>query len=193
MGEENMKKNALGKFWMVWREGGEVPTVRHFSDRAAWAEAERLAKKEGSAACRFHVLEALGSVTAKPAEVVREMADGHSCRSCAFEKNLAEDEPCCMCMDADHWQDGEDYRVLRAIFAKKEVVEDRHVWCGNCRWFHTDTHDSPCRECLSGMGLMTRWQAANPIKLVNLREGQSRNKTTQAEVDGYSTGAEGAD
>lgn len=34
---------STAKFWMVWRPGGYVPTVRHTSEAQANKEAERIA------------------------------------------------------------------------------------------------------------------------------------------------------
>jgi len=44
------------QFWMVWRQGGGVPTFQHASEAGAINEAERLARKNPGA--EFVVLQA---------------------------------------------------------------------------------------------------------------------------------------
>ena len=41
-------------FWMVWNEGNSAPTVKHWSERPAREEAERLARLNPGQV--FHVL-----------------------------------------------------------------------------------------------------------------------------------------
>lgn len=47
------------KFWMVWREGGNAPTKRHFTQMGACAEAKRLCALHPGQ--RFFVMQADGS------------------------------------------------------------------------------------------------------------------------------------
>jgi len=47
-----------GKFWMVWREGGNIPRCQHDTKQGAQVEARRLASViPGS---KFFVLESVG-------------------------------------------------------------------------------------------------------------------------------------
>lgn len=57
-------------FWMVWCEGGGVPTMKHDNETKAKEEAERLASVAPGK--NFFVLEAkLRVTTLKPVEVVK--------------------------------------------------------------------------------------------------------------------------
>ena len=47
------------EFWLVWRDNGGYPTVKHFSEGEARTEAERLVRYVGGI---FHVLKVVGSV-----------------------------------------------------------------------------------------------------------------------------------
>jgi hypothetical protein len=55
------------KFWMVWRDGGHAPQVKHESEEGARAEAERLARLNPSGS--FVVLEALAAYQLAPTPV----------------------------------------------------------------------------------------------------------------------------
>lgn len=61
-------------FWLVWRDNGGPPTVRHRTLDAAEAEAKRLA--EHCPGERFFVLEALVAVTKPPTVVVERLTGG---------------------------------------------------------------------------------------------------------------------
>jgi hypothetical protein len=50
----------MGKFWMVWRADGPVPTIQHTTLESARQEAERLASRQSG---EFHVLELVGTAT----------------------------------------------------------------------------------------------------------------------------------
>ena len=50
---------ASQRFWVVWRQGGTQPTVRHHSRKAAIAEASRLARE--NTGVEFVVFEAVGA------------------------------------------------------------------------------------------------------------------------------------
>jgi len=62
----------MKKFWMVWREGNQAPSVKHETRKKAQEEAERLSSVCGSCE-RFYVLEAL-SITRR-LEIVTENLD----------------------------------------------------------------------------------------------------------------------
>lgn len=47
-------------FWLVWREDGRAPTVKHATQIAALREAERLAREAGGS---FHVLESVATMS----------------------------------------------------------------------------------------------------------------------------------
>ena len=49
----------MNHFWIVWREDGSSPTVKHDFPEAAKREAERLARANPGAT--FHVLQVIGT------------------------------------------------------------------------------------------------------------------------------------
>lgn len=49
----------MNTFWVIWRDGGGPPTVKHFSRGQAEVEAERLARENPGS--RFILLEAKGA------------------------------------------------------------------------------------------------------------------------------------
>ena len=58
-----MNKIERHKFWMVWRENGPAPTMRHHSRPSAEKESERLAKANPDQV--FFVLKSVSGVSAK--------------------------------------------------------------------------------------------------------------------------------
>jgi hypothetical protein len=61
-------ENKNKKFWMVLREGGTAPTMRHETLQNAEEEAKRLTTKHGDA---FYVLEAVVSIE-RSKEIIQE-------------------------------------------------------------------------------------------------------------------------
>jgi len=57
--EKEGKFVPMDKFWMLYVEGGQSPTHKHFDKNAAKIEAERLARISNE---RVHVLESVASV-----------------------------------------------------------------------------------------------------------------------------------
>ena len=49
----------MNKFWVIWKDGGGVPTFRHVKQDSVRAEAERLARQFPGQI--FHVLECIDS------------------------------------------------------------------------------------------------------------------------------------
>jgi hypothetical protein len=80
----------MNEFWMVWREGGNVPTKKHPTENEARIEAERLARANTGHA--FVVLRAEAACQRVDVRWIGSSGDGRSCS--------ASD---CSCPDCANW------------------------------------------------------------------------------------------
>lgn len=77
---EGMAMDTYREFWVVWREDGGTPTVKHDSEGAAVAEAERLAR--ANQGHRFWVLRSLAVCRVTNVQWQKAHANECACSDC---------------------------------------------------------------------------------------------------------------